>query len=271
MQITTLEGVPTDVIAEIFNQAFSDYLVPIQLTEEMLLEKMRAENTMPDHSAGVFQGGNLVGFILIGIDNGIAYNGGTGVIPDCRGQNLTRRMYDFLIPLLDQKGIRKHLLEVLTENQRAVPVYRKIGFETVRTVSCFKGKIGNSLQSAVVIREIELDEILPECCDFAPTYQNTIAAIVRGGTNKVVGAFDAGSLAGFIVFAPETARIKHFGVVKTHRLCGIGKQLFQEVQSIAGEKMLSLINVDDRDGSIVFLEKIGFEKTVSQFEMRLEI
>jgi len=74
---------------------------------------------------------------------------------------------------------------------------------------------------------------------------------------------------GFIVFSPETARIKHFGVDQNHRLTGIGKTLFGEVQHIVGDKPMTLINVDARDGAIAFLEKIGFEKTVSQFEMRL--
>jgi len=271
MQIKTLGGIPVAVIAQTFNDAFSDYLVPIQLTEQALADKMRSENTAPEYSAGVFDGDKLVGFILIGIDNGIAYNGGTGVIPNYRGHNLTRQMYDFLLPLLAQKGIRKHLLEVITENVRAVPVYRKIGFETIRTVSCFKGKIENSRQPEVAVKEIDLHEIRTEFCDFTPTFQNTIEAILRTREqHKALGAFDQDNLIGFIVFAPNIARVKHFGVDKSRRLRSIGKRLFQEVQSIVGDTALSLTNVDDRTGSIAFLEKIGLEKTVSQFEMQLE-
>src|SRR6478672_6297058 len=159
MQIKTLEGVPVAVIADTFNAAFADYLVSIQLTEQALRDKMRAENTTPECSAGVFENGRLVGFILIGIGDGIAYNGGTGVIPEFRGQNLTQKMYEYLFTLLAAKGIGNHLLEVITENGRAIPIYQKIGFEIKRTVSCFKGKINRTPTENNNIFAIELNDL----------------------------------------------------------------------------------------------------------------
>src|SRR5690606_11050066 len=132
MKIQTLRAATTAEIAETFNLAFSDYLVPIHLSETDLKAKMVAENTKLDYSAGVFSDGKLVGFILIGIDGDTAYNGGTGVVAAYRGQNLTRKMYDFLFPILSEKGIVNHHLEVITENKKALPVYQKIGFVTRR-------------------------------------------------------------------------------------------------------------------------------------------
>jgi ribosomal protein S18 acetylase RimI-like enzyme len=41
----------------------------------------------------------------------------------------TQAMYDYLLPLLQLKGISHHLLEVITHNEKAIHIY-KIGFET---------------------------------------------------------------------------------------------------------------------------------------------
>jgi ribosomal protein S18 acetylase RimI-like enzyme len=181
MEIKTLESVPVAEIADTFNLAFSDYLIPISLTENDLRTKMASENTIPEYSAGVFSEERLVGFILMGIDNNVAYNGGTGVIPEFRGQNLTKKMYDFLLPKLAQKGIASHLLEVITENVKAIPVYQKIGFEIARTVSCFKGKVTTPKQGIAEIRPIDFPEEneVGDFRDFTPTYQNTSKAIMR--------------------------------------------------------------------------------------------
>jgi ribosomal protein S18 acetylase RimI-like enzyme len=79
-------------------------------------------------------------------------------------------------------------------------------------------------------------------------------------------------LIGYIVFSPSNARVKQFGVHPDFRYKGIGHALFQKVQEMAGDKMLTLINLDDSDNeSIAFLQKIGFEMTVQQYEMRMEI
>jgi ribosomal protein S18 acetylase RimI-like enzyme len=269
MEIKTLDGVNIAEIAETFNAAFSDYLVPIQLSENDLRAKMQSENTVPAYSAGAFTDGKLIGFILIGIDGQIAYNGGTGVIPAFRGQNLTTKMYSFLLPLLAQKGITTHRLEVITENIKAIPVYEKIGFKIIRTVICFKGSVSGNTDRQK-LEEIELTAIRDNFFDFEPTYQNTAAAILRARSqHTAIGAFADDQLVGFIVFSPSAARVKQFAVARDFRNKGLGKRLFQEVQKIVGDRQISLINVDDRDGSIDFLQKIGLEKTVRQFEMEL--
>jgi hypothetical protein len=54
MTIKNLQNIPVEMLAETFNHAFSDYLVPIQVSEHDLWIKMASENTFPEFSAGVF-------------------------------------------------------------------------------------------------------------------------------------------------------------------------------------------------------------------------
>jgi ribosomal protein S18 acetylase RimI-like enzyme len=145
MKIQTLKKIPLPYLAKVFNVAFADYMLPFNLSTADLEAKMTSENINLEYSVGVFIEAELVGFMLIGTDISddkiIAYNAGTGVIPEFRGQQFTQKMYDFLFAHLKEKGITTHQLEVITENERAITAYKKIGFEQRRRLSCFKGAV----------------------------------------------------------------------------------------------------------------------------------
>ncbi|CAM3427114.1 hypothetical protein FLLO111716_09740 [Flavobacterium longum] len=272
MEINTLDGVTTSEIADTFNVAFSDYVVPLTLSEADVASKILLENIALQCSAGAFSDGKLVGFILIGTNGIVAYNAGTGVIPGCRGQNLTRRMYDFLLPRLAEKGIVQHRLEVIAANVKAIRVYEQMGFKTSRKVTCFKGKVATARNHGATIRRIEFSDInTPEnFWDFVPTYQNASDVMFRMPLlHGTFGAFDGDLLVGYVAFATASLRIKQFAVAENYRRKGIGQQLFGHVQQLDLSKDVSVINVDDASGSIEFLKSIGLTETVSQLDMQL--
>lgn len=273
MEINTLDGVNTAEIANTFNAAFSDYVVPLTLSEADVALKIQLENIVLRCSAGAFSDGKLVGFILIGTNGIVAYNAGTGVIPNFRGQHLTKKMYDFLLPMLAEKGIVQHRLEVIIENVKAIRVYEQIGFTTFRKVTCFKGKVVSARNHGATIIPIEFGDITnPErFWDFIPAYQNASDVMLRTPPlHRTFGAFDGDLLVGYVVFATTSLRIKQFAVAENCRRKGIGHQLFCKVQNYKPDQEVSLINVDSTDGSINFLKKIGLAETVNQFEMCFE-
>src|SRR5690242_10529094 len=124
LEYRTLAGLPVPEILNVFNEAFSDYIVPLQLSENQFLQKIKAENIKPELSVGAFVNKKLVGLILTGVSEKgplrKAYNAGTGVIPSFRGQQITQQLYIFLVPLLKDQGIREHQLEVLQNNTAAL-------------------------------------------------------------------------------------------------------------------------------------------------------
>ena len=88
MIIRNLDNCSVENITAAFNEAFSDYFIPLQFTSETMKAKMKAENILLPYSSGAFEGDRLVGFILHGYDKineeRTIYNAGTGVIPAFR-------------------------------------------------------------------------------------------------------------------------------------------------------------------------------------------
>jgi len=145
MRIQTLQNSSVTVLTDAFNQAFSDYIVPLKLTDQAMKQKILCDQIDLNLSPGFFIEQKLCGFILHGVEicNGkkIAWNGGTGVIPSCRKQGITAKLYDFILPQLSKIGIAKSNLEVIQSNQPAIHIYRKIGFENVGELLCYKGNV----------------------------------------------------------------------------------------------------------------------------------
>ena len=172
------------IIANTFIQSFSDYSVPMKLSEEELITKMQNDRIDLKLSAGAFDGEELIGFILhgVGIFNNrkTAYNGGTGVISEYRGNALTRRLYEFIIPVLKKENIEQCLLEVIDSNIPALKTYKKTGFKITRKLVCFKGKI-KTIISDTDLSLVELKNpdwnYMETFHDLTPCWQNSMETI----------------------------------------------------------------------------------------------
>jgi ribosomal protein S18 acetylase RimI-like enzyme len=276
MQIHNLQNTPIDTIAECFNKAFATYFVPIKLDSPLLRDKIKSENILLEHSIGVTIDNQLAGFILIGIDKqkNIAYNAGTGVIPEYRGQKLTEKMYPFLLSNLKKIEIHHHLLEVICGNLKAIRIYEKLGYFVLRKVICYKGKVSEPNNYNYKIEAIALpDETKVKLFwNHYPTYQNS-TNVIKNNPEKhsAFGSFDNEKLIGYIIFDKNTLRVKQFGIDNAFRNKGLGHQLFYEVQNQLPEKEITLINIDDEDFETNdFLRNIGFKTLIEQYEMELK-
>lgn len=271
-----LEGLRLTEIAQLFNIAFADYLLPFQLTEADLHAKIKAENIDLTLSVGAFDGHSGIGFILIGVDDvdGIttAYNAGTGVVPAYRGNHLTEKMYEFLFPTLAQHGIRSHLLEVLTENIFAIRPYEKIGFQLQRKLACYRGILKKlDTNNQIKIREIELGDLSigVHFANQQTAYQNSFNTIKRrADVHTCLCAYESNHCVGYLIFDKQTFRIKQFGVHKNFQRNGVATTLFHTVYQRAMGTPVSIINIDILDEpTVFFLEKMGLVQYVQQLEM----
>jgi GNAT superfamily N-acetyltransferase len=276
LKFSDLENISTDALLHTFNESFSDYLVKMQLTKEQLERKFISDSIDLKLSAGAYEDGKLIGFILHGINDigrhKIAYNAGTGVIPKKRGYNLTRKMYGFILPLLEKEGVTKCILEVLEKNIPAIKAYKAIGYALKRELVCFKGipKItGTSAKHKDIteIKNIDWSKISP-FWDWEPSWQNSITAMRNlGGHNKIVGIYLKTKLVAYISYNPLNNRVAQFAVHQSHRRKGYAKALFQYVSN-ANNTELSIINIDIRSSStITFLGSIGLFPYIYQYEM----
>jgi len=275
MKITTLEYTKVDTILDTFNLSFSDYFVPFKLDIEQLKHKITSENIDLTISIGAFKDEKLVGFILHGYRHQDGkktfYNAGTGVIPKERGQKLTKKMYVFCKPLLQEKNFKQGVLEVISNNEAAIPIYKSIGFKITRELSCYRGipEIQH-INENVILKDIEVInwETYKTFWDWKPTWQNhpeTLNSLSK--TLKTIVAHLNNSPVGYMIYNPKTNRINQLAVHKAYRNQKIGSTLFKHVSS---GKSVSLINIDGHDiHTNAFLKDLNLEHFLTQFEMKI--
>ncbi|MEH6535862.1 MAG: GNAT family N-acetyltransferase [Psychroserpens sp.] len=277
MKITTLEHVKLNELLDTFNLSFSDYFVTIKLNFEQLKHKMISEDIDLSISVGAFNGGKLVGFILHGKRelDGIKtfYNAGTGVIPKARGQKLTKRMYVFCLPLLQNKKFQQGILEVISNNQTAIPIYKSIGFEITRHLPCYKGiPQTNQINQQLSFKKIDTINwnLIKSFWDWKPTWQNQPETInILSNTLEITVAYLNNVLVAYIIYNHESNRINQFAVHKLYRNQDIGSTLFNHVSK---GKSVSLINVDGDDlQTNSFLKHLRLETFLTQFEMKIAL
>lgn len=277
--LKTLENIPTEKILEVFNLSFSDYLVPFCLTKEQLEDKIKSDSIKLEFSVGAFEDDQLIAFILHGydtIDNlKIVYNAGTGVIPAKRGNKLTAKLYEFVLPILHENDIDKLLLEVITTNEPAIRTYKNIGFKIIRELNCYKGTLNvTNTNSDFEVLELETYDWqeLQSFWDLKPSWQNSVTAVEKlKKSNISIGIYDSRKLLGYTIFNPEIKRIHQLSVDKKYRRKGIGRQLLAHIATNYG-KDISAINIDNTSAEILkFMADIGMDIYIKQYEMELHL
>lgn len=275
MEFITLEAISPSSMVAAFNKAFSDYAINFSYTDESFKRKIISENIIPEYSVGAFADGELVAFILHGLDEidgqKRVFNAGTGVIPEYRGQRIVQRLYEYMLPILKNKGYRHHQLEVLAGNDKAEKIYANVGFEHYRRLLSYSGVVEHSGNNDIELKEVpSLDWNLAKTfCDIEPTWQNGFPVIQRTIDNhKIVAAYKEGNLVGFAAYDAISHRIRQFGVKKEERGNGIGKSLFAYVSNKTGQVSFTNYDVNDTN-AVAFFNALRLKPGYELIEMRL--
>ncbi|MTI39733.1 GNAT family N-acetyltransferase [Fulvivirga lutimaris] len=269
-----------------FLDAFSDYAIPFKLTKEQFVRKFVQKLKIDFNlSAGAFNyDGSLIGFIFSAVNyyDGklTAYNGGTGVRPRYRGQQLTTQMYEYLAPLFNERKIKQCVLEVLTSNDRAIKAYQNIGFEKTRFFKCYiltdvdNLKVGANRTSADIfaVRYPNWD-VYDKFCDYQPSFLDSSRMISDNLANEtIIEARIDDECVGFAIFQPSFGRISQIGIKSDVRRKGIGSAIINYIFEASLQKKLTIINVNDEaEGTKSFFTKLGFDNQIDQYEMILSL
>jgi ribosomal protein S18 acetylase RimI-like enzyme len=269
MVIRTLTSADFDAALRAFNGAFSDYLVPFQLSREQLAEMLRRRGWVPEASVAAFEGEEIIAFTLNAVEGDRAYDSGTGVVPSQRRRGLARELMLRSFDVLRERGCTSYVLEVLEENVKAAELYRSLGFAETRKLQCWTCSVGPGAQ-AESLRHTgsrEAHTTRREWWDVEPSWQNTIASVNRAGDEHLL----IGSDDGYAIVFPSNGDVPQLAVRPLARRRGIGTRLLREAAAIAG-KPLRIMNVDDRDAGIAaFLARSGAAPLVRQLDMRLAL
>lgn len=278
MEFRTLEKTSLTEILEAFNLAFSDYITPLELTLQQLQNKIIAEDINLNWSVGAFENEKLVGYILHGLRNNALYNGGTGVIPEFRGNKITQQQYSFLLPKAKAEKIECIQLEVITENKKAIHIYEQIGFEKVRTLNCYKGVLNLesfvSFEKNLEFIEADLNNIRLTT-DYYPTWQNdnvSVSNLSKLEDIKCFQLFYQKKNIGFIIYNTTSRKIHQIKIDQNssdREL--IAKELFNFISKKYSNTFVA-INIDysSKITNEIF-EYVGFDCFLQQYEMLMKI
>ncbi len=272
-----------DAVYQSFVDGFSDYIIKFELSARQFQNHITLNAVDLHRSVGCFDGDSPVGLSLNGFGSWdgkpTVYDAGTAVLPKYRRQGISRSMFDWMVPQFQEQGFQQFLLEVISNNEPALRLYDKLGFERKRELLLLEAPSmadsDHPLPDGIEIREIHRHERIPFATfwDGMPSWQNTLEAVDRSvQLKRIFGAFEGQSCVGYIVFSAGMGRLAQLAVNRAHRRNGIGTHLLREMQKDAGDQKLVVINLDESmTESVVFFQNRGFSKLLGQFEMVMEL
>ncbi len=276
MQIVSLENTSYSEILSVFNRAFSDYFIPVSVGIEQFSNKLESHNIDLSLSVGAFENNELVGFILHGvlpyIDKKIIYNLGTGVIPSARGKNLTVKMYNHILPKIDNNECEQALLEVVTKNEAALKSYLNSGFTISRNLMCFRGKLKSAISNDDYQYRSLTDnnwEKMQSLWDTIPTVQNSPELVKNRQCELTqIGAFRNSELIGYVIYNSQEKSVMQLAVDKRHRRMGVASSLLSQLKE---KNEITFLNIDKKQIGITdFLQHLGLKLFIEQYEMVLK-
>ena len=261
-----------------FQKAWDDPATRLNVSindfEKRLLHKL---NINPEYSLLAVKDEQIIGFILHTVNyykgTSCIYNGGTGVIPEFRGNAITEALYLKLLPKLKEEKISKTILEVVTTNDPAIKAYRKIGFTKTQTYKCYANRQGVSHVTNNLRTVKKYDPLFSTFWDFEPCFLDQPDQLKYNMENEVIlEENQGGETRGYIIFQPHLGRISQLAVKPAYRKKGIGTKLVNYAKYHSRTPLLTVMNIPNTaTGMIAFLERIGFVNEIDQYEMELII
>ena len=283
MEIKSLVNTSDEIIYSGWADAFKDYARSWTSDEyKKLLVRRGYDSSL---SFGAFDGDRLVSFVLNGIGdwNGqkTAYDTGTGTIPEYRGRRLIKHIFSHSIPFLENAGIKQCLLEVLDNNDKAINVYRNLGFKVVREFNYFIQYIRSIVLSvnnidhkySVKPHLAGFENNVIDFWDFNPSWQNSFECINRNpGDFIAYGSYYEDKLMGYGIIEPTSGDISQLAIHPDFRRQGFATVLFAELLKQNKHSAIKIINTDRSCTGITdFLKSCNIPVSGGQYEMVLEL
>ena len=287
MEYKYLTEISLETVQQCMQESFADYQLDMSY---MTAEVMKHRNTIcrnsPEYSVGAFDKDRMVGFLNVGIDHFnnelLAFDGGTGVVKEYRGQGVAGEMFAKSVEAIKQCGINKFTLEVLQSNKAAIKAYEKEGFSITRNLKCYdiatsdyRGNIQEL--DGVEIKRISVNELEKywHFIEFPVSWEHMLSGLKSVEMEIIINAaFQKNECIGFIVYTPYMCWITGIGIKQGYSdnmslvdfMIG---NLFDNLKPLRPK--ISVNNLMEEDKLNGILERLGFENTVDQYEMIAEI
>ena len=277
-----LDQIPVETLYEAFLAGFADYQVTMRASLAEFEYRLLRDGVDPTLSAGCFVDNQLVGFTFNGKGiwqgHNTVYDAGTAVLPEHRGRGIATKLFEFMLPNLRDRGYTQYLLEVMTSNESAARLYRRLGFKDSRRFAVFRAKPNFTTRSSATIdiREVTIPnwDLYRTFWSGYPSWQNSIEAIQRtSDTSITVEAHLKGSCIGYAVWSKVSGNLFQLAVDNNYRRTGAGRALVSAIQDrVTDDRLIKVTNVDeDLKETIAFFRAVGFDLVLEQYELTLTL
>lgn len=269
-QYSNLEGVSLREISECLNLAFSDYYVPIRLSEEELSGFFAVSGVDTKRSFGAFLDGNIVGFLLNSCN---VYQGckavfdvGTGVVPEHRGKGVFSGLFAFALENMKADRIERYYLEVLQQNDRAIALYQRNGFAVTREFAVLQAGGSSELPSSERVRYAGFAEFdfqkASGCKRNDPSYEHSDHVLRQNPDCYEVAYLQEESISAFCVFSKSNGQILQLGWKAIPDLREVIGAVFTRYPHAAAK------NIETSEREVLqMMDSLGFQTVARQFEM----
>lgn len=271
MTVQNLGTTPFEQLLDCFLAAFEDYYVPMPKEASYYKDRWKAALVDYHCSYGMFDNGKLVGFIVHGIDtrNGwkTAFNTGTGVRPEYRGQKIVKKIYQKALDELRSKGIQKCTLEVITDNTKAVKAYESVGFKATRVLKCYSGRLKDLSAHKLEIEEIDFNRMkvaeLPGQAHYSWDFQ---APSLQKASYHYFNVLKKGERVAYFVIEMKRGTIAQFEILSQYPEAW--EDLFAAIRVVS--ENVRIINLDaSLKEKMAYIETLGLDNSLDQYEMEL--
>jgi len=265
VRVLPADSLEPPALRELFNEGFSDYLVPMRLDAAAFAEHVRV-NDVDLACSRVLVDERPVAFALIARRGPAAWVGGMGTAPSHRRRGLGERALVAGLDAARERGCDAAWLEVIDGNSGAVALYEKLGFAVVRELIVWALPAGRDAPGGRPVSPeqarawIAAHRLGPE------PWQRADESLAAMASLRGLVVERGGEVAGAAVLREraEAVTVLQIAAVDTSAARDV-------LLAAAGGRALRLSNAPVGEPASQALEELGADAVLRQLEMRLAL
>ena len=272
-EIRPASGFSNEALRGAMLDAFSDYPIPIELSQDEFDTMMVQRGLDFENSRVAIIDGHLAGIWLAGIRGSKAYLISCGTRPAYRSLGIARAMATDCILHLRGSGVGSFQTEVLRNNELATRLYCSLGMTKKRVLDCYRIPRGNTNASdAINFVGAHWDEIAPHVVslrDWEPSWQNNDQSLSAISEQLMcLALYDGSELMAYSAFEAGSGTVHQIAVRQDMRRAKIATSMLCTIQTQLEEMQVRLINVCRTDrGFRALMNHLDANETIGQYEL----
>lgn len=260
-------------IADIFTRGYEGYIVPVNLNEDQMRAHIERYHIDLSLSRIAYVDDELVGIGFLGKRELSGWIGGVGVVKAYRRQGIGKTMMLAMADLAREAGMTDIYLEYIKGNDGAGTMYKKLGYETLRRLLIVESNQPPTLTPPSTFDIIEVD--FQQALDYHDQFhqkplpwQRQVASL-RSCPPMTKGwlAQHDGKTVGYMVGITTDTALAIFDMTYDGDSQDSITALLAHVHQ--ADMTARLVNLGEDDPVWEMMSKLGYQETMSQYEMRL--